>query len=95
MVSNLLLGAAITVTIIRLASAAACPACRELSADVVVLGGGAAGSYVAAQLTDVHNKNVIVVDSASRLVQKIHPSDIPLFNIPHGINSLTTRRAAM
>ena len=69
MIRNGLLGAAISATFITHASTAACPACKDVSVDVVVLGGGAAGSYVAAQLTDIYNKNVLVVDIASRLVR--------------------------
>lgn len=62
------LGAALLAGVAKFASAAACPACNSVNVDVVVLGGGAAGSYVAAQLTDIHSKDVLVVDAASRLV---------------------------
>ena len=64
-------------------SAAACTACKEVTVDVAVLGGGASGSYVAAQLADVYGKAVVVVDTASRLgghVNTVKPpgSDHPI-----------------
>jgi threonine dehydrogenase-like Zn-dependent dehydrogenase len=66
---SILKAVAAAVTFSTTSSAAACPACEEVAVDVAVLGGGAAGSYVAAQLTDVYGKNVIVVDSNSRMVR--------------------------
>jgi hypothetical protein len=60
---------AVSVALFTVSSNAACTACKEVTVDVVVLGGGAAGSYAAAQLVDVHKKNVLVVDMASRLVR--------------------------
>ena len=68
MLNRSLLSTALLAFLVNHGSGAACPACDSLDVDVVVLGGGAAGSYVAAQLTDVYGKDVLVVDAASRLV---------------------------
>ncbi|KAH8882379.1 hypothetical protein GQ53DRAFT_584404, partial [Thozetella sp. PMI_491] len=45
--------------------------------DVLVLGGGASGAYVAAQLTDIYQKNVLVVERASRLGGHVNTIDVP------------------
>jgi glutamate dehydrogenase/leucine dehydrogenase len=69
MLRSSLFSAAVAAAFTTTCSATTYPRCSEVTVDVAVLGGGAAGSYVAAQLTDVYGKNVMVIDTASRLVK--------------------------
>ena len=69
--NNLLIAATAVAALVTSISAANCPCKKIPDIDVAILGGGAAGSYAAAELHAVHNKKVIVVDVASRLVRHV------------------------
>ena len=43
-----------------------CP--TTLNVDVAIVGGGASGSYAAAQLVDVHKKSVVLIEATGKLV---------------------------
>ncbi|KAB5555026.1 hypothetical protein GE09DRAFT_1123277 [Coniochaeta sp. 2T2.1] len=75
--NSLLIAATVAATLVTSISASKCQ-CRKIpDVDVAILGGGAAGSYAAAELQAVHNKKVIVVDVASRLGGHVDTVPVP------------------
>lgn len=54
------------------ASATAAQLPNVLSKDVVIIGGGASGSYAAVRLRDDYGKNIALVEMNDKLVSKFH-----------------------